>query len=105
VDGSREPCHFAFSYGGWKVQIRPFSHSLIVELSLTAIFFQANGDDEDSEYSDDGIEETALESYQTPLDEEECEIDEYQIFQTILQSKYTHWIYEADVICIKGLSV
>jgi hypothetical protein len=22
-----------------------------------------------------------------------------------LQSKYTHWIYEADVICIKGLSV
>ncbi|XP_064634569.1 importin-7-like [Lineus longissimus] len=44
----------------------------------------ANGDDDDSEYSDDGIEETALESYATPLDEEECGIDEYQIFQNIL---------------------
>lgn len=48
----------------------------------------ANNDDDDSdgEYTDDGTEETALESYQTPLDEETCPVDEYMIFKTVLQN-------------------
>lgn len=51
---------------------------------------QANNEDDDSdgEYTDDGTEETALESYQTPLDEETCPVDEYMIFKTVLQSKH-----------------
>lgn len=43
-------------------------------------------DDSDGEYTDDGTEETALESYQTPLDEETCPVDEYMIFKTVLQN-------------------
>ncbi|CAH1785309.1 unnamed protein product [Owenia fusiformis] len=51
----------------------------------------ANGDDDDSdaEYSDDGAEETALESYNTPLDAEDCTVDEYQIFKNVLQNLQT----------------
>jgi len=46
-------------------------------------------DDEDSDDSDDddfdGLEETSLEAYTTPLDEEEGEqIDEYQIFKEVM---------------------
>ncbi|XP_022334260.1 importin-7-like isoform X2 [Crassostrea virginica] len=43
-------------------------------------------DDSDGEFTDDGTEETALESYQTPLDEETCAVDEYMIFKTVLQN-------------------
>lgn len=52
--------------------------------------FQANEEDDDSdnEFSDDGMEETALESYQTPLDEDNCPVDEYQVFKTVLQSRF-----------------
>lgn len=46
-------------------------------------------DDSDNEYSDDGMEETALESYQTPLDEDSCQVDEYQVFKNVLQSIQT----------------
>merc|ERR1712083_26747 len=46
-------------------------------------------DDSDSDDSDeedyDGYEETSLESYTTPLDEEENKIDEYQIFKEVMQ--------------------
>jgi len=44
------------------------------------------GEDSDSEDSltDDGAEETALESYMTSLDTEACTVDEYQSFKTIL---------------------
>lgn len=53
-----------------------------------SLIFQANEDDDsDNEYSDDGMEETALESYQTPLDEDSCQVDEYQVFKNVLQSK------------------
>jgi hypothetical protein len=34
------------------------------------------------------MEETALESYQTPLDEDNCPVDEYQIFKNVLESEY-----------------
>jgi hypothetical protein len=50
----------------------------------------ANGDlsDDDDDDEDDDIEETALESYETPLDKEECPIDEYAIFKGLMQSKW-----------------
>ena len=44
-------------------------------------------DDDDDEDFDAEAEETALESYETPLDKEGCGIDEYIIFKTILTSK------------------
>ncbi|CAM9462061.1 importin-7-like [Lampetra fluviatilis] len=43
-------------------------------------------DDDDDEWDDDGTEETALEGFSTPLDEETCEVDEYQVFKVTLQS-------------------
>lgn len=45
------------------------------------------GDDEDdtSEFEDDDSEETALESYDTVLDKDDCPIDEYQIFKSVLE--------------------
>lgn len=44
-------------------------------------------DDSDAEYSDDGAEETQLESYNTPLDDERCPVDEYIAFKEILSSE------------------
>merc|ERR1712025_1567262 len=40
-------------------------------------------DDEDEDEDDDydGCEETSLEAYTTPLDDEDCPIDEYNIFR------------------------
>jgi hypothetical protein len=42
-----------------------------------------NEDDDDDEYDDD-LEETALESYETPLDKEDCPVDEYEVFKLVL---------------------
>lgn len=39
-------------------------------------------DDDDSDFEPN--EETVLESYTTPLDEENCEVDEYQTFKQIM---------------------
>lgn len=47
---------------------------------------EASDDDSDEDYIPH--EETALESYTTPLDEENCLIDEYVAFKEILQSEY-----------------
>merc|ERR1719445_2717551 len=38
--------------------------------------------DEDDEY--DGCEETSLEAYTTPLDDDDCDVDEYNIFKQVL---------------------
>jgi len=50
-------------------------------------------DDSDSDDSDDedydGYEETSLESYTTPLDEEETNVDEYQVFKEVMQQLET----------------
>ncbi|XP_013398069.1 importin-7 [Lingula anatina] len=46
----------------------------------------ANGDDDSDDEYDDEAEETALESYRTPLDDDDCTVDEYQVFKTVLQS-------------------
>jgi len=32
-------------------------------------------------------EETALESYETPLDKDDCPVDEYQVFKSVLESE------------------
>jgi hypothetical protein len=44
-------------------------------------------DDDDDDDDDDDEDETALESYATVLDKEDCEVDEYQIFQNVLVGK------------------
>ena len=44
-------------------------------------------DDTDDDYTEDGADETALESYLTPLDDENCPIDEYMVFKDVLSSK------------------
>lgn len=44
-------------------------------------------DDDDDDYS--AGEETALECYATPLDDDECPVDEYVIFKEVLMSKWT----------------
>ena len=48
-----------------------------------------NGEDEDDDDDDeiDEAEETALEGYETPLDAEDCNIDEYQIFKEVFQGE------------------
>lgn len=45
-------------------------------------------DDSDDDDFHGENEETALEVYTTPLDEDTCEIDEYVVFKQVLQSKY-----------------
>ena len=35
-------------------------------------------------------EETALESYETPLDKDDSAIDEYQVFKSVLESKKSY---------------
>lgn len=42
-------------------------------------------DDSDSDYEPN--EETILETFTTPLDEEECDIDEYIVFKEVMQRK------------------
>lgn len=44
-------------------------------------------DDDDDEY--DACEETSLEAYTTPLDDEDCPVDEYNIFREVLGSLQT----------------
>ncbi|KAK2188208.1 hypothetical protein NP493_140g03054 [Ridgeia piscesae] len=44
------------------------------------------GDDSEDDDEYDEAEETPLESYETPLDKEDCAVDEYQVFKGILQS-------------------
>uniref|UniRef100_A0A2R5LJV7 Putative nuclear transport receptor ranbp7/ranbp8 importin beta superfamily n=1 Tax=Ornithodoros turicata TaxID=34597 RepID=A0A2R5LJV7_9ACAR len=42
-------------------------------------------EEEEDEEDEDEDEETALEAYTTPLDEEDCPIDEYQVFKEVMQ--------------------
>ena len=47
-------------------------------------------DDEDSDEEDyDACEETSLEAYTTPLDDDECPVDEYQVFKDLLTNLQT----------------
>ncbi|XP_067902475.1 importin-7 isoform X2 [Heterodontus francisci] len=47
---------------------------------------QAGEDGDDEEWEDDDAEETALEGYGTIVDNEDSNIDEYQIFKSVLQT-------------------
>lgn len=64
-----------------KSQNHLFSANTTIALSQD----HKSDDEEDSEYEPN--EETALESYVTPLDSEETNQDEYVVFKEILQSK------------------
>ena len=46
--------------------------------------------DEDDEY--DGCEETSLEAYTTPLDEDDCDVDEYNIFKQVITSNKSGYV-------------
>lgn len=54
--------------------------------SVTVSQDEDTDDDSDEEY--EANEETALESYTTPLDEESCSVDEYVVFKEVLQRMY-----------------
>lgn len=57
--------------------------------------------DEDSDDDFAPPEETALETYTTPLDDENCSIDEYVAFKEVLQSKYkADVLYRVLILCI-----
>lgn len=46
-----------------------------------------NSDDDDSDF--EANEDMVLEAYNTPLDEDDCEMDEYVIFKETLTSKFS----------------
>merc|ERR1719187_784036 len=48
---------------------------------------EADDDEDDDEEDYDGCEETSLEAYTTPLDDEDCPIDEYNVFKEVLGAK------------------
>ena len=51
-------------------------------------FCAGDGDgDSDEESEIDEAEETALESYETPLDKDDGSVDEYQIFKQLLEGR------------------
>lgn len=44
-------------------------------------------DDVSDDEEEDGAEETALEDYTTPLDDEDSPVDEYVVFKDVMHSK------------------
>lgn len=58
---------------------------------------KANDDDSDDDEFDEA-EETALESYETPLDKDDCPIDEYQIFKSLIQCKFILNLLDQETI-------
>jgi len=62
------------------------------EIKATMEEEDESDDDDDDDY--DGCEETSLEAYTTPLDEDDCPVDEYNIFKDVLgaiQGSNTAW--------------
>jgi len=57
-----------------------------------------DGDTDDGEEVEE--EETALESYETPLDKDDCLVDEYQIFKSVLESKTTFSFMSSSVALV-----
>ena len=57
-----------------------------VMMMMMMMMMQAGDGDTDDE-EDVEEEETALESYETPLDKDDCPVDEYQVFKSVLESK------------------
>lgn len=50
-----------------------------------------NSDDEDSDF--EPTEETVLETYTTPIDEEDCDVDEYQAFKQVMTGMHSFLFY------------
>lgn len=59
-------------------------------LPITATIndIEDDSDDDDSDYK--VSDETVLESYTTPLDEENCELDEFILFKDVMSSEYKY---------------
>lgn len=55
-------------------------------------------DTDDSDLDYEPNEETALETYSTPLDEEDCDVDEYIVFKEVMTRKSTAFIGQFDVL-------
>lgn len=53
-----------------------------MNITATINDIEDNSDDEDSDF--EPTEETVLETYTTPIDEEDCEVDEYQAFKQVM---------------------
>jgi len=51
---------------------------------VTATMGEDGDSDSDEEDEYDGCEETSLEAYTTPLDDDDCDVDEYNIFKQVL---------------------
>ena len=66
---------------------------LFCQINIHSFILQGAGDDSDDDDEYDEAEETPLESYETPLDKEDCAVDEYQVFKGILESKSPCWLF------------
>lgn len=60
------------------------------QISSTIVDVSSDSDDSGSDYEN---EDTVLEAYTTPLDEEDCDIDEYMIFKEVMQSRSRDFIF------------
>lgn len=56
-------------------------------MAVTSTINDLDGDSEDDDSDFEPNEETMLETYGTPLDEESCPIDEYNVFKEVMTSK------------------
>lgn len=56
-----------------------------MNISATINDIDDNSDDDDSDF--DPTEETLLETYTTPIDDEDCEVDEYEAFKQVMTGK------------------
>ena len=64
------------------------SDQLVYHDLYRVIVVQDEDTDEESDDEYEANEETALESYTTPLDEDSCSVDEYVVFKEVLQRMY-----------------
>lgn len=53
-----------------------------------------NSDDEDSDF--EPTEETVLETYTTPIDEEDSDVDEYQAFKQVMTGECSRDVYTVN---------
>ncbi|KAG8278408.1 hypothetical protein J6590_021310 [Homalodisca vitripennis] len=69
-----------------KLQEKVKNKKVISPFTINSVTIEDDASDEDSDEDYAPPEETVLESYTTPLDEENCIVDEYVAFKEILQS-------------------
>lgn len=53
---------------------------------ITSATIEDDQEEDDDDEDDDDEVETPLESFTTPLDEEDCPVDEYQVFKDVMQA-------------------